>query len=196
MSSSQFGGPPAALPRMSFPANGWLVMVLMILVGALVFQVLSGVRKSPSERTVTPRGELSNAEKSTIAVYKAASQSVVPHCDRESAAGTDFLGAFMKCPAAWVSGFVWDDKGHIVTNLHVISDALGASVTLPDKSVWQARLVGRSEEFDLAVLKIDAPSRLLAPIPLGTSDDLQVGQYVLAIGNPFGLDPDTDDRCD
>ncbi len=86
------------------------------------------------------------------------------------------------------SGFVWDKDGHIVTNFHVIQNAESARVTLYDNSVWDARLVGGDPDKDVAVIKIDAPSDRLEPIPVGESDNLQVGQKVFAIGNPFGLD--------
>jgi S1-C subfamily serine protease len=91
-------------------------------------------------------------------------------------------------PSGTGSGFIWDANGHIVTNFHVIQGSSGASVTLADQSTWKASLVGAFPDRDLAVLKIDAPKDKLPPIALGTSRDLQVGQQVYAIGNPFGLD--------
>lgn len=86
------------------------------------------------------------------------------------------------------SGFVWDYNGHIITNYHVIQGADRATVTLADRSTWEAVPIGVAPEKDLAVLRIEAPRKTLRPIPVGTSDDLQVGQSVYAIGNPFGLD--------
>lgn len=86
------------------------------------------------------------------------------------------------------SGFVWDKEGHIVTNFHVIQGAQRATVTLADRSSWPAKLVGYAADKDLAVLKIEAPREVLIPIPVGSSDNLRVGQSVYAIGNPFGLD--------
>ncbi|MFN5156580.1 MAG: S1C family serine protease, partial [Betaproteobacteria bacterium] len=86
------------------------------------------------------------------------------------------------------TGFVWDASGHIVTNFHVIQGANGAKVTLADQSSYDATLVGAFPDRDLAVLKIDAAKDKLPPLALGTSRDLQVGQRVYAIGNPFGLD--------
>jgi len=86
------------------------------------------------------------------------------------------------------SAFVWDTKGHIVTNYHVIQGADKAQVTLSDRSVWPAKLVGVAPEKDLAVLKIDIAAGKLRPIPVGVSENLRVGQSVYAIGNPFGLD--------
>ena len=86
------------------------------------------------------------------------------------------------------SGFVWDDRGHIVTNYHVIQGADSCAVTLPDGSTYDARLVNYWEDKDIAVLRIDAPPEKLVPIAVGTSKDLRVGQKVFAIGNPYGLD--------
>jgi S1-C subfamily serine protease len=86
------------------------------------------------------------------------------------------------------SGAVIDTQGHIVTNYHVVRDAEQIQVTLPDKSKHTAKTVGSDPNNDLAVIQIDVPRGGLTPIPLGTSTGLQVGQKVLAIGNPFGLD--------
>jgi S1-C subfamily serine protease len=86
------------------------------------------------------------------------------------------------------SGFIWDQDGHIITNYHVIQDASSAKVTLADHSVWDADLVGVDPSQDLTVLAIKAPQHQLKPLAIGTSHDLQVGQNVFAIGNPFGLD--------
>ncbi len=86
------------------------------------------------------------------------------------------------------SGFVWDKEGHIITNYHVIEKATKAIVTLGNGESYEADLVGVAKEKDLAVLKINAPTKELNPIPVGRSDGIRVGQAVYAIGNPFGLD--------
>jgi S1-C subfamily serine protease len=86
------------------------------------------------------------------------------------------------------SGFVWDPNGYIVTNYHVVENSEVVEVTLSDQSVRQAVRVGTDPDKDLAVIKIDAPRELLPPIPIGSSRDLEVGQRVYAIGNPFGYD--------
>jgi S1-C subfamily serine protease len=83
---------------------------------------------------------------------------------------------------------VWDERGLIVTNFHVIQGASVARVTLSDQSEWNAKLVGAFADRDLAVLRIDAPREKLRAIAIGSSRDLVVGQRVYAIGNPFGLD--------
>jgi len=85
------------------------------------------------------------------------------------------------------SGFVYDMEGHIVTNYHVVADAESVSVALAAGGVYTATIVGTDSSNDLAVLRIEA-EKLPGPIPLGDSDQLRVGQFVVAIGNPFGLD--------
>ena len=85
------------------------------------------------------------------------------------------------------SGFVYDTEGHIVTNYHVVADAESVSVALAAGGVYTATIVGTDSSNDLAVVRIEAED-LPAPIPLADSDQLRVGQFVVAIGNPFGLD--------
>lgn len=85
------------------------------------------------------------------------------------------------------SGFVYDGQGHIVTNYHVIEDAEELSVTLADGQTYPAEVVGGDPTNDLAVIRIDAEN-LPEPVSLGDSDALRVGQFVVAIGNPFGLE--------
>jgi S1-C subfamily serine protease len=94
----------------------------------------------------------------------------------------------MEIPRGTGSGFLWDDAGHVVTNFHVIRGGNRAEITLADQTTWEAKVVGVAPEKDLAVLRIDAPKASLRPLRIGASADLLVGQSVLAIGNPFGLD--------
>jgi S1-C subfamily serine protease len=94
----------------------------------------------------------------------------------------------MQIPKGSGSGFVWDTDGHVVTNFHVVSEGNAFKVTLADQSEWDAEVVGLAADKDLAVLRIKAGRDRLVPLPVGTSSDLAVGQKVLAIGNPFGLD--------
>lgn len=86
------------------------------------------------------------------------------------------------------SGFVLDIAGHIVTNSHVVRDAQEIVVNFPDGRVLSAELVGVDDYSDLAVIKVDPSTVTLVPVELGDSNTLQVGQRVIAIGNPFGLD--------
>ena len=140
-----------------------------------------------TSRTVTARGELFSDERSTINLFRQASPSVV----NITTIGVErdlFTLNLYQIPQGTGSGFVWDINGDIITNFHVIQNADSAQVTLADQSNWKARVVGVAPDKDLAVLRIDAPANRLRPIPIGTSKDLQVGQSVYAIGNPFGLD--------
>lgn len=86
------------------------------------------------------------------------------------------------------SGFVLDREGHIVTNNHVVEEADVIQVTFSDGSIARAELLGRDPYSDLAVLKVDVDPERLVPVELGDSSTLQVGQRVVAIGNPFGLE--------
>lgn len=145
------------------------------------------------QRQVSPRGELLPAEKSMVNLFRKASQSAV-NITAYGVRHTWFSSDIVQEGNG--TGIVWDDQGHIVTNFHVIYGGLElaadnapvAKVTLADHTTWDATLVGFSRKNDLAVLKIKAPRSALKPVPLGTSEDLQVGQSVYAIGNPFGLD--------
>ena len=86
------------------------------------------------------------------------------------------------------SGFVIDKAGHVVTSLHVVEGAETITVSFSNRDRVKARLVGADPATDLAVLQLDTPSRALTPLILGESDRLAVGDPVVAIGNPFGLD--------
>ena len=131
---------------------------------------------------------LTPAEQATIKLFENAAPSVC-FITTTNLRRLDFFSRDVsEIPRGSGSGFVWDKDGHIITNYHVIQGADRATVTLADRTTWQASLVGYAPEKDLAVLKIDAPENNLRPIPLGTSHDLRVGQSVYAIGNPFGLD--------
>ena len=140
-----------------------------------------------AQRAVTPRGPLAEDEKANIAVFRTVSPSVVNITTQETVRNLFSLDVF-QVPKGTGSGFVWDERGHIVTNFHVIQGASAARVTLNDQSEWKASLVGAFPDRDLAVLKIDAPREKLKPIAIGASADLAVGQRVYALGNPFGLD--------
>ncbi len=87
------------------------------------------------------------------------------------------------------SGFLIDDEGHVMTNAHVVEGADQIAVTLgDDEATYDAKVIGQDDSTDIAVLQIDAPSDQLEPLALGRSDQLAVGDPVVAIGNPFGLD--------
>ncbi len=138
-------------------------------------------------RPVTPRGPLGADELRTVSIFENARASVV------YITTVDYVRDFwtrnvMRVPRGTGSGFFWDDRGHIVTNLHVIRGSREAQIRLADQRTYRAEFVGGSAEHDLAVLRVDIPDNQPPPLPLGTSEDLKVGQTVFAIGNPFGLD--------
>ncbi|MBW6472968.1 MAG: trypsin-like peptidase domain-containing protein [Anaerolineaceae bacterium] len=85
------------------------------------------------------------------------------------------------------SGFVFDKEGHIITNYHVVEDATELEVDFPSGYKVRGSVIGRDIDSDLAVIKVDVPEEFLFPLPLGNSDDLRIGQTVIAIGNPFNL---------
>jgi S1-C subfamily serine protease len=123
-------------------------------------------------------------EEQNINVYDDASPSVVNITNR-SYVYYRFMGSVPEEGTG--SGFVYDTQGHIVTNYHVIENADELLVTLASGQVYDATVVGSDPANDLAVIQIDAGADLPAPLVLGDSDKLRVGQFVVAIGNPFGL---------
>lgn len=124
-------------------------------------------------------------EKNNIAVYEKVADGVVNITS--IAIQLDFF--FTPFPTQGSgSGSIIDLKGHILTNHHVVANSQRLEVTLADGSKWPAKLVGSDPDNDLAVIKINAPKEKLKVIPMGDSRNLRIGQKVLAIGNPFGLE--------
>jgi len=148
------------------------------------------LRKSPgsdSPQTVAKNDRFTDHEVATINLFERAAPSVV--FITTSNLRRDYWSRNVsEIPRGSGSGFVWDEKGHIITNYHVIQGADKATVTFADQATYPAKLVGAAPEKDLAVLRIEAKDMDLQPIPVGASDNLRVGQSVFAIGNPFGLD--------
>jgi len=133
-----------------------------------------------------PAAGLSDEERNNIEVYQRYSPGVVNITT--TTIGYDFFLRPVPMESGTGSGAVIDDQGHIVTNFHVVRGAETLEVTLPDKSKHEAKVVGSDPNNDLAVIQITGAHGRLTPIPLGTSKGLQVGQKVLAIGNPYGLE--------
>ncbi|GAB4566681.1 MAG: trypsin-like peptidase domain-containing protein [Haliangiales bacterium] len=179
----------------------WLAALLLIVASALIWTLLQqpGPRAAtsshhgdtalttPEPRAVTARGNLADDETATIELFRSVSPSVV-HITNLQAQRDNFSLNVLEIPRGTGSGFAWDEDGHIVTNNHVIQNADRVAVTLSDNTVWPGTIVGTAPENDLAVVRINAPPEKLTPISVGASVNLQVGQKVFAIGNPFGLD--------
>jgi len=160
--------------------------------------VAAATKEASAARSEEPHDDLSydlySEEKRTVSLFERSSGSVV-HINtlqqKEVRVGNwsrGYRSALQEIPRASGSGFVWDHE-HIVTNYHVIKDAHRFMVTFSDHATCEARLVGAEPDCDLAVLKLVAPHpSALLPLEVGGSAGLHVGQRVLAIGNPFGLD--------
>jgi 2-alkenal reductase len=136
-------------------------------------------------RAVTPRADLTDAERTTIKLYQTASPSVV-HVFAHASQGLS-LGQPEETVVQSGSGIVWDAAGHVVTNNHVISgtNKIGARFTNGERV--GVRVVGTAPNYDIAVLQLERVRTVLRPVAVGSSADLQVGQAVYAIGNPYGL---------
>ncbi len=146
-----------------------------------------GLQVNQNVPASTDNESLNSAELSTIRLFEEASPSVA-FITTSNVRRDSWTMNVTEVPRGTGSAFIWNDEGHIITNFHVVQGADKATVTLADRSTWEAELIGAAPEKDLAVLKIKAPKKLLQPINVGKSMGLQVGQSVYAIGNPFGLD--------
>jgi S1-C subfamily serine protease len=171
-----------------------LALLLLIVAGALVYTVIQQRRQPEHYMSFEPRpvaqrpdDKLGADEQSTIDVFSKFSRSVVHITSLQTRRDRMTLD-LAEIPQGTGSGFVWDQDGHIVTNYHVVQMGNTASVTLNDNTTYPATIIGTAPDKDIAVLHIDAPPQKLLPLPLGQSSTLKVGQKVLAIGNPFGLD--------
>ncbi|HET8901547.1 MAG TPA: trypsin-like peptidase domain-containing protein [Holophagaceae bacterium] len=157
--------------------------------------IIALYRKGAKPRQPSPKGRLQPEELNTIKRFKEAKPSVV-YISTLADMRNRYTGDVARVPQGTGTGWVWDDKGHVVTNNHVVTigkgglsdDADEVRVTLVDGKTYQARVIGRSVAYDTAVLQVFAPLEDLKPLPIGTSKDLEVGQGVIAIGNPWGLD--------
>jgi S1-C subfamily serine protease len=139
----------------------------------------------PVVSTAAPLERLAALEQEIIRVYESVGMGVVNITNRSY--GYDFFMRPVPQEGSG-SGIVYDQEGHIITNYHVIEDADELFVTLPDETSVPAQVVGADPSNDLAVLRVEAPANLLYPVPLGESSSLRVGQFVVAIGNPFGFE--------
>ena len=181
-----------SLHRQRGAIGGILVVLIVAALLAWWFRLFQRTPRTtavvqPEPRSVLARGSLAEDEQNNISVFKVASISTVNITTLATA--RSFLSLDVsQVPKGTGTGFIWDDQGHVVTNFHVIQGGSGATVTLADQTTWKAALVGAFPDRDLAVLRIDAPKDKMRPLAVGSSKDLQVGQKVYAIGNPFGLD--------
>jgi len=184
---------------MNSTRSPFLTLALAAMVAFLVVQLKNDRRRW--ETHLQALGALTNrvgavaqtippapAETQATDVYKRVSPSVVAVANHALVRRGFFGFQLYEVPQGAGSGFVWDRKGHIVSNYHVVHQASTLTVTFPDGTRYDAKLVGIAPDYDLAVLRINAPADKLVPVEIAPSRDLEVGQTVYAIGNPFGLD--------
>jgi S1-C subfamily serine protease len=138
-------------------------------------------------RPIALAGQPTSEEKNRIDIFSKAKASVV-NISSAQLVRNRFTMNTQQVPKGTGTGFIWDEKGRVVTNYHVVKGANQILVTLDDHTIAHVGQVRYDEAHDLAVLWTDIPEAKRKPIPLGESGKLQVGQSVLAIGNPFGLD--------
>ncbi len=182
------------------PVISLVVGVALVLMPIAVALLMSSTTYAQSVPYPTERRAPSNAERnsdlsgllpeerSTIRVFERVSPSVVFVINR-GVQRRGFYGRASEVLRGTGSGFVWDRDGHIVTNFHVVQGATALSVMI-DHDEYEAKLLGAEPKRDIAVLKVDIKpgQRRLQPVVLGNDGNLRVGQKVLAIGSPFGLD--------
>jgi 2-alkenal reductase len=187
--------------RQHFGFRAVVAMILMIL--TVVITGCCGLvdARSAGQRRLRPTStppvavSASEEERLLVALYERVNPSVVniavaarvlPQGESQSPSDSEAPDEFMQRGEG--SGFVIDSKGHIVTNNHVVAGADQVRVTFSDDVSALATVVGTDPDSDLAVIKVDVPSSELYPLVMGDSDALKVGQRVIAIGNPFGLE--------
>ena len=177
-------------------------MALGVLLLANLACVLELVPTTPAEETLPPATQLPAStsppinlsspvltdqteitQGDLISLYANMSPGVVTIWTFDSSSA----GLATTLPTGQGSGFVIDDQGYIITNQHVVEGADEIEVDFPSGVKSWASLVGTDPDSDLAILKVDLDEEYLTPLPLGDSDTVQVGEFVVAIGNPFGL---------
>ncbi|HEX9350876.1 MAG TPA: trypsin-like peptidase domain-containing protein [Gaiellaceae bacterium] len=156
--------------------------------GAIVYSAVS----SPSTKTVVRQIPVADSEPTannsalTVGeIYRRSYKGVVEITVTSSGSSSPLGGEDQRAQG---SGFVYDSKGNVVTNEHVVDGATSVSVRFWNGDSYPARVVGSDPSTDLAVIKVDAPASILKPLPLGDSSKLLVGDGVVAIGSPFGLE--------
>jgi 2-alkenal reductase len=160
-----------------------------VMVGIAVVAGLAAVGASllPGTRTSTAQvasPSIAAVEAETIALFRRSAPAVVHVFAQGQSLTSDEEEPQSQQTG---SGFLWDTAGHIVTNEHVVREVDAVRVRLADGRLREGRVVGKAAQVDLAVIKINSGD-LPAPLPVGASGSLAVGQFVMAIGNPFGLD--------
>jgi putative serine protease PepD len=169
---------------------GAAALVLAAGTGAATYAVLADSPTQTAVRTVAASSgtqPVSSGNLTIGEVYDRANASVVEITVTTAASAGPFQPGSGTTEAQG-SGFVYDTSGHVVTNAHVVDGAQSVEVRFSNGKTYGATIVGTDPSTDLAVLKVDAPASVLKPLALGDSSQLAVGDVVVAIGSPFGLE--------
>ncbi|MGQ0444558.1 MAG: S1C family serine protease, partial [Beijerinckiaceae bacterium] len=172
---------------------GIAIFWLLVLATAFVAEpyVVAWQFSAASPRTITPRGDLAEAERSAIKLFQTVSPSVVSVFARLAPQNVFTPGqqeSESQTEVQTGTGIIWDAAGHVVTNYHVIKGTDQFAAHLSSGASVPVRVIGTAPNYDIAVLQLERPQTPLRPIAIGNSADLQVGQSVFAIGNPYGLE--------
>ena len=167
-----------------------LLAGVLVLLAAIFAQpyINDFLYSSRSPRPIEARGNLAEAEHTTIAIFNVVSPSVLQVIGRNATQEQVTPEGDQVVGVQTGTGFVWDEAGHIVTNNHVVQGTNAIDVRMPSGEIVGAKVIGTAPNYDLAVVHLSDTRQLAKPIPIGSSADLQVGQWAFAIGNPFGLD--------
>lgn len=163
-----------------------LITAFLLLLKILLPQSIPLV-EAKTTNDLSQRHDLSSEEKGTISLFKHNNPAVV-YISTVKRVINPYTRDIREIPNGTGTGFIWDNGGHIITNYHVVRNNRTARVRLANQKTYTAKVIGKSERHDIAVLKLDNNLQLPRPIQPGTSKNLLVGQSVYAIGNPFGLD--------
>jgi 2-alkenal reductase len=164
-----------------------IALSLAVLTTAIIACQISGTVPSPSP-TVPPAPVSQNPLPTTDPGALAAQESLLTALYERVVPGIVAIRVTTNSGPALGSGFVYDKEGHIITNYHVVEGADEVEVHFTSGYKVYGKVIATDLDSDLAVVEVDAPAEELHPVPLGNSDTLKVGQTVVAIGNPFGLD--------
>lgn len=174
---------------MSLRARYWTLFALGALAAtcAVLLLVLLGAFEGASGPETSLAGSGPSGDRVTE-IYRRASPGVVFIQAEVAQEGNSPFGPPQRGAAATGTGFVLDEQGYILTNAHVVENARRVRVRIDEGTLIAADLVGSDPSSDLAVLRVDPRSAKLRPLPIGESREVEVGDPVLALGNPFGLE--------
>ena len=164
-----------------------IILSLVGIILAITTFTLSEATSSFTDGLLAVRSGLTPEEKGTIAIFKHNNPAVV-YISTVKRVINLYTRDVREVPNGTGTGFIWDKSGRIITNYHVVQNHTTAKVRLNNQKTYTAKVIGRSKRHDIAVLQLIGFKETLRAIQPGSSNNLQVGQRVYAIGNPFGLD--------